>query len=895
MADSIHKIFAAPHFHFDLEWWKTEEEYSRDVEVILTRALELLESDPNFTYVLDQAMSLRPFLEQHPEARETLRRYVREGRVEAVGGTLAAPDENIPTGESLVRQFVYGRRWFRRELGCDVKTAWEIDEFGHPEQMPQILSKSGFTQFMFARGVPENRWSDHPIDFHWQAPDGSRILTHWLSAHYPGLIPIFKPSLNRYLFSHELRGRINHQTPNAASDNLFLPLGSDFTIPTDEWAAFIEVWNRKQPENISFSLPASYFEAVRNASNERIPVVKGEFNPMLTGCYETRYKIKQLCRRAQFGILETERITAIAWALGYRAWPQQQFDAAWEEILKNDFHDTICGTGTDRVYRDTLKRYEKAEQITDKIRVSSINIIARKADTTTAPGQPVLVFNSLNHARRDVASLPLDALKGQKNIENKGFFNVTDERGRRIPCQVSGDRLLFMPDVPAMGYTVCFVNSTEKEHTKTISNPLFNRNNMVLENEFFHLKLDARTGCMLSLIDKNKDQELLDPNNRLSNGLVVEEEVGNLWTVQKTGREWDCGRYPVKIDLLEQGPVRATIEIQGPHMDMTHTQRISIYNGIPRIECEVDIDFQGRDRRVRVDFHTNNLNNAVFETPYGATKRGNGHHCAQTWVDMYGNGAGLAVLNRGNPGHEVADNRLSLILFRSVSVFPTAGLARFVFNNLPGILTRFRNVIRHASQGLALSLAEWELYPYHGLTLREWASEGMERREASAGLSLVSEHIQPFLTHNSPAMCWERGRHAFKYALMPHSGDFHAPALPFEGLSYNTPLITVTAVRSAGALPARFSFMDTGGDKSVLVTAMKRAESGKGLALRAYDAHGMGADISLKCARDIRKIAKTNLTETDVYFMLAARRGRAKDRLSPWEIGTYLVDLAPKS
>jgi alpha-mannosidase len=616
---------------------------------------------------------------------------------------------------------------------------------------------------------------------------------------------------------------------------------------------------------------------------------------LLTGCYETRYRIKQLCRRTQFGILETERITAIAWALGLKAWPQKLFDEAWEEILKNDFHDTICGTGTDRVYRDTLKRYEKAELITDKIRASSVNIIARKADTATAKGQPVLVFNSLNHARHDVASVSLDVLKFQKNIENKGIFNVADDRGHRIPCQVSGDRLLFMTDIPPMGYVVCYVNSTTKKTGDTISYPLFNRDSMTLENEFVRLKLDARTGCMISMVVKSINQELLDQKKRLSNGLVIEEDVGNLWTVQKTGCEWNCNRYSAQVNLLEQGPVRTTIEITGPHKDMQRRQRISIYHGIPRIECEADIDFRGRDRRVRVDFHTNNLKKAVFETPYGATERGNGHHCAQTWVDMHGNGSGLAILNRGNPGHEVADGRLSLILFRSLSVLPAAGLARFFINNLPDIFTRFRNVIKHASQGLALSLAEWDLYPYHGLMLREWSSEGVEHRTASTGLPLGSEHIQPFLARDKPALCWERGKHKFEYALLPHSGDFRAAALPLAGLSYNTPLIAVPASRSAGSLPSRFSFLQTGGDKSVIVTTMKRAEKGGGLAVRAYDAHGGGADIALKCVRDISKCTKTNLIEKEVVHTPQVKRGRVNERLSPYEIGTFLVDFTPKS
>jgi alpha-mannosidase len=131
------EIFGIPHFHFDFEWWKTKEGYAKDVLEILRKAVELLEKYPNFKFTIDTATAVEPALE-NPELIKRLRKLATERRVEFVGGTLVAPDENLPCGESLIRQFLAGKKFLREKFGVECQTGWLIDEFGHTVQLPQI-------------------------------------------------------------------------------------------------------------------------------------------------------------------------------------------------------------------------------------------------------------------------------------------------------------------------------------------------------------------------------------------------------------------------------------------------------------------------------------------------------------------------------------------------------------------------------------------------------------------------------------------------------------------------------------------------------------------------------------------------------------------------------------
>lgn len=872
MADSkpIEKIFAIAHFHYDVEWWKTDDGYDRDVAQILDKALELLESHAEFKYVIDQALALRPYWRAHPEKQDLIKRLVKEGRIELVGGTFCAPDENIPTGEAFARQFVYGKRFLEGEVGGKVVCAWEIDEFGHPSQAPQIFARAGMESFTFARGVQDWESPDEPVQFLWESPDGTRIPTFWFAAHYGGMMSLGNKAVDLYLYERELKSRLEYEGGRACTPYLMIPFGNDFMIPAEDWFDFVNQWNAKTGPKVEFSLPRDFFAAIRNAD---LPVKRGEMNPLLDGCYESREKVKKFCRLTQHRILDAEKLASCAVALG-ADWPAEALDTAWERILENDFHDIVCGTGIDPVYRNTLRRYEEALNNIEHVRQTSVERIAAKVDTKVA-GTPVLSFNTLNWNRRDVARVPLSSLKDGGN----GDWRVTGPDGRGVPCQKVGDDLIFIADVPAMGYAVYSVSrGAAGKAVRALK-----RHDLTVENEYCRLTLDEKTGGIESLFDKETGTQVLDTSRYQGNEMLVEEDAGNLWTIQKTGRVWRAKDYRVEITPIDDGPVRMGFEVRGGHKSMDRAQRVWLYSGLRRIEFETDVDFRGKDKRVKVMFEPalDGTAKHVFETPFHSDERADGHWCAQNWVDVSDGARGLAVINSGNPGHDSDGASIGMTLFRSVSFYSPAYF-RFLLNRLPDFLEKAGKAVRYM-MGKGLQLGEFSLYDYHGIMLREWAGEG--GAPDRIGISVL-DHLKPLLHPNRESAAWERGAHSFRYAALPHSGDWKQANLPRAGLEFNCPLVTAVVPASSGTLPRRHSFLSLKGGNNLILTALKKAESGNGFAARVYDAWGKPAAATLEWFRPIRKYRRTNLIEDADEKVQKAAEGQAGFAVGAWEIAT---------
>ena len=153
MQESGETFCFIPHTHWEGAVFKTREEYLERGLPNILRALRLLRAYPEYRFALDQADYVRAFLERYPEEEETFRKMVAEGRLALVGGTEVMLDVNMPGGESFVRQVLYGKGFFRRELGVEVTAWWGLDTFGHHAQMPQLLRLAGFGSFWFTRGV----------------------------------------------------------------------------------------------------------------------------------------------------------------------------------------------------------------------------------------------------------------------------------------------------------------------------------------------------------------------------------------------------------------------------------------------------------------------------------------------------------------------------------------------------------------------------------------------------------------------------------------------------------------------------------------------------------------------------------------------------------------------
>jgi len=227
---------------------------------------------------------------------------------------------------------------------------------------------------------------------------------------------------------------------------------------------------------------------------------------------------------------------------------------------------------------------------------------------------------------------------------------------------------------------------------------------------------------------------------------------------------------------------------------------------------------------------------------------------------------------------------LGLVLFRSVSVFSLAYLM-YLVRNMPGIIRASNEAKEIFKRGLGM--AEWALYEHHGLTLREWSSAGGP--EMKGGWS-IPDHIVPWLLWPMPADCWERGMHKFRYAIYPHAGDWRAAHLPRRGQEFNTPSAVVAAPKRKGALGRSASLFSAGGDEAAIIVALKKAEKSDSLVARVYDSLGRGGNVKLSLGDlQLKTCRKINITEDIKGRPVRISLGVGCDKITPWEIASYLL------
>lgn len=720
----IKKVFLIPHFHFDFEWWKEEPHHEEDALIIIDKALELLNKYPNFTYVIDQVAPLKFFIEKNPNRISEIKKYIDEGRLELVGGGIVAPDENLPTGEGLIRQFYEGKKWIKENIGVDVEVGWEIDEFGHPTQIPQILSILDFKYFVFSRGVnPYDK--DHPTLFWWKDPAGEKkILTYWWAASYMSCSPIFPTSkMNIKRFFREIKARIIYEGKRSPVPYLMVPLGGDFTIPTADWIKFVDLWNGSEEIQLEFSLPSKFFKFVEKFS---IPEVQGEFNPVFTGCYSSREKLKKRGRELQYRLSSFEKLSTISNILGDK-YPEEKLKESWWEVLKGDFHDTICGTGTDRVYKKSLKRYDNAENILNECEEKFVKFLGKKLKGD------YFVFNSLNWGREE--------------------FVQTDK--------ISG-----IVKVPPLGIKRLEVSHEEKYLVKVTPKSL--------ENRYLRLEFDEEHG-LKSIYDKEKKFEIL---SGIGNEIIIEGDVGNLWTTAITDKKF---KVKIKgIEIKKNTKHVGIISIKEGNDFIDIEKEIIILSNKKRVDFRTNIDFKGKDKRVDVCFPFAFNGKWFGEEPFHMLEKEEGTWALQNSAMYKGQEYGVGILNKGIPGYSFQANNCRLTLFRSVSLSSFSYVV-WLIKNLGKIARLAGKSISNFKKGL--NVIEYPIYPVHNVILREWATEGDIK---CFGTTDLKSHFLAFSKVFKEALCWERGKHAFEYSILMDVKDTKDAIK--EGLEINNPL-----------------------------------------------------------------------------------------------------------
>ncbi len=640
------RIHIIPSFHYDVAYLKSYDAYLPTCFANIDEALKILEREPDYRFLLEQVILLDEYWQRFPEKRDLLRRFAREGRLDVAPGMWVMPDMNLPDGESLFQQIRLGKQWLREHLDLDPVVCWIADCWGHHAQLPQILRACGYEYYVFWRCMRRDVLKN---DFIWRGIDGTPIRAHWLARGYANLrFPteaalVHALELNFAGCSPEsIQRLLDTMDQYGPPDQAIICNGGDFAFPQAGAPQVVRQLNAdgKLPP-IAFATPT---EALGAIDWDAVPQFDGEFNSALQGTFTSNIRIKQLDRqlRQQMRALE-----ALAVVLDR---PLSQADELWKPILKQQFHDIICGTITDAALVDCYREFGEAAR--------ALNT-AQHALADAGSGEAAW-FNPLPFARREIVQQG-DA-EAVIDLPPLGFAAAA----QAVP--LPADTPATLPLVfEAEGYTAHLDNRGFVTHlmTRHDGRDLVNRaaparfGQLLLQIDNGDLWLNFESPLNGGSVEASLTQNHPDPYDRRRSGIDI--VAGTVTGSVSSAR------------IVHHSPERLVVEQTGTisywRLKVPFTTRIHFWRAGGRIEYETAFIPTGRHFRVRVAFpSTIRDGRRLDEIPFGLQPREAGEHVAQAFCDYADAAGGLALINDGTPASNVSDDILMLTLFRSVAM-----------------------------------------------------------------------------------------------------------------------------------------------------------------------------------------------------------------------------------
>ena len=753
--------------------------------------MDNMEEYPDIVYIQSQAQAYEWMEEHYPEVFSRIREKVKSGRWEVVGGMWAEPDCNLIDGESFIRQILYGKRYFKEKFDVDVKIGWNPDSFGYNANMPQFFLKSGIDSFV----TQKISWNDTTVFPHylfwWEAPDGSRILTYFPPSGYVGQLRAERTAAALKLYEK-----------NTGRKDAFIlyGLGDHGGGPNRAMLDRAREYSRQRifPPLIHSRFSA-FIDRLRASDLSGLPVWKEElYLEYHRGTYTTQAETKRFNRKSEVLLSDAEKISALASLFG-RPVEQDALLSAWKKVMMNQFHDILPGSSINPVYKDAREAYLEAQREAGRERDQSLRYLASRIDTSGSPeGMPLLVFNTLAWKRdgKVTVSMPPSI---------KGEISVYDDGGNEIPAQIlpgEGRTLCFIArNLPALGYSVYSVAPQKP----SLSDGELSVDSTHLENRFFRIEIDPKTGNISRITDKIAQKEII-PSGSQANQLQLLENIPDqydAWNIQYTGREWRLDSHD-GIKIGQRGPVSVSLKVKKSFLGLSKSRReptsefpssffsqeIILYEDVPRIDIEMHADWWEDQVQLKVAFPlTVRAPSASFEIPFAVVERPTTRRTpwekarfevpAIRWADLSGGSYGISLLNESKYGYDVENNVMRLTLLHS-----------------------------------------------------------------------------PL----SPDPMADRGRHRFTYALFPHQGDWRSARTVREGYAFNTPLKAMFLPRQTGDLPGTQSFLG-GTAPGIIPAQIKKAEDRDSLIVRLYESEGNPTGTRLRIFRKPQQAYEVDLME----------------------------------
>ncbi|MFT4217834.1 MAG: glycoside hydrolase family 38 C-terminal domain-containing protein [Micropruina sp.] len=431
-APSSHLITAVGHAHIDSAWLWPLRETVRKVARTTSSMVTLLDEYDDFIYAMSSAQQYAWIKEHRPEVYARVKQAVADGRFVPVGGMWVEADAVLPGGEAMIRQFLYGQRFFRDEFGIECRGAWLPDSFGYSGALPQLLVGAGFEWFL----TQKISWNERNVfphsSFEWEGIDGSRIFTHF-------------PSMDTY--NSQLSG---DEVARADRNFKEKSVGSSSLAPTG-WgdggggttremiARAKRLADLEGSAKVVWEHPDAFFERAK-AELPEPAVWRGElYLERHRATYTTQHKMKQGNRRNEQLLGEAELWASVAAVRAGREYPYEVLDAAWREVLLLQFHDILPGTSIAWVHREAAERHARVSAILEGVIADSLSALGVELVAPASPVEPVetakldrpiVLVNAAPVAQSEVGAAaigrPASADKGSAAASGAGFVLGSD-------------------------------------------------------------------------------------------------------------------------------------------------------------------------------------------------------------------------------------------------------------------------------------------------------------------------------------------------------------------------------------------------------------------------------------------------------------------------------------
>lgn len=645
--------------HLDLAWLWTKEETIRKTARTFGAQLRLLEEYPDYYYIQSQPASYELCRENYPQLFERIKQAVKEGRWIAEGAMWVEPDTNMAGGEALIRQLLYGKKYYREMFGIDSRLLWLPDTFGYSAVLPQILKGCG-VDYLVTQKIFWSYNEGDPFPYHyfyWEGMDGTKVTS-------------FLPTSYTYKTDPEELNLVwKNRVQRRNIDSFLIPFGygDGGGGPSRDYIEYLRRQkNLEGGVQVKMENPLDYFKRMDEKGGPSNTYTGELYFTAHRGTYTSQAAVKKWNRRAEFTLRRLELWSVAAAVLERKPYPAEKIEELWKRLLFNQFHDILPGSSMGKVY-------EEAEQELSQLCCEAEHIIFAAIQSMVNQKEGLTVWNSLPFERYCMIQLP-------KNFGNTDMDSCVDGKGRKYKIFCEGDVRRVRVLLPALGTTVLYpcqsAELSEQEQQPYQAYVYKSGDGYIMQNGILRVQIGSN-GEIFSFGLSGKEKNIASgPMNHFRMFKDVPRKF-DAWDIDSNyERQETEGIFDIHTEIVSEGGSRAAVQVSAKVGESSILQNIILEAGSDRLDFETTVEWKELHRLLKVSFPTviqteNGINEIQFgyiERPMHRSRiyeKDRFEVCNHRYSAVCDGGNGFGILNDCKYGISMKDGTLELTLLRA--------------------------------------------------------------------------------------------------------------------------------------------------------------------------------------------------------------------------------------